>query len=88
MKPGDTYILESKHVLTATGPQVHKASGPCAVSRPWRATQPTDPERALRPRPALGTAGPPGVAHSRTRRCPQVVLQGGGPGLPGGVLLA
>lgn len=27
MKPGDTYILEGERVLTATSPQVHKASG-------------------------------------------------------------
>lgn len=47
MKPGDTYILESEHVLTATGPQVHKASGPCGVNRPWLATQPSGPECAL-----------------------------------------
>ena len=48
MKPGDTYILEDECVLTATSPQVRKASGLCGAGSgepagpPARST-PSDP---------------------------------------------
>lgn len=48
MKPGDTYILEGERVLTATIPQVHKASGPCGAgsgepASPPARSAPSDP---------------------------------------------
>lgn len=62
MKPGDTYILEGERVLTATSPQVHKASGgveqavepasPLARSAPSDPAPPMWSEQALETQPA------------------------------------